>query len=145
MILAQPGTSKSMRKKRYSNFGKGGFGATESSIVWHIAPCNSITVIHYRGHIDFSFSVRKMYFVSIAGKHKMTNVHLLVVVHVWRLVFFLLARLHHLGDDLHQRSILKGCGNPLLVAQLLVNLISRAVGSFFDAYVDPEAWWEGLL
>lgn len=45
----------------------------------------------------------------------------------------------HLPDDVHQRAILQGGCNPLLVSELLIDGFVRAMCAFLDADVDPEA------
>lgn len=57
----------------------------------------------------------------------------------------LLARLHHLGNNLHQRSILQSSSDSLLISELLVDLVTGTMGALLNPHVYPEAWREGLL
>ena len=47
--------------------------------------------------------------------------------------------LHHFGNDPHQRTILQGRGNPLLIGELLVDLVSGTVGAFLDSDIHSES------
>lgn len=56
-----------------------------------------------------------------------------------------LTSLHHLRNHPHQSPILQSSRHPFLISQLLVDLISRTMGTFFDAHVDPETRGKRLL
>lgn len=49
------------------------------------------------------------------------------------------ASLHHFGNDPHQRTILQGRGNPLLIGELLVDFISGTVCTFLNTYIHSES------
>jgi len=51
-----------------------------------------------------------------------------------------LARGEHLLQHAHQRTILEGSGDPLLVSELLIDLLISAVGALFYADIDAKAW-----
>ena len=57
----------------------------------------------------------------------------------------LLARREHVPDHAHQSSVLHGSGNPLLVAELLVDSVRCGVGAFFQTHIDAEAWRQSIL
>ena len=57
----------------------------------------------------------------------------------------LLASLEHLAQHAHQGAILQGSCDALLVAELLVDLLVRAVSTLLDADIDAEAGGQGLL
>ena len=57
-----------------------------------------------------------------------------------RATWNLLARGEHLLQHAHQRTILEGSGDPLLVSELLIDLLISAVGALFYADIDAKAW-----
>lgn len=57
----------------------------------------------------------------------------------------LLARLHHLSNDLHQGSVLQSGRDSLLIPELLVDLVAGTMGPLLNPHVYPEAWREGLF
>lgn len=58
---------------------------------------------------------------------------------VQRVFEILVASLHHFGNDPHQRTILQGRGNPLLVGELLVDFISGTVCTFLNTHIHSES------
>jgi hypothetical protein len=87
--------------------------------------------------------------MMVAGSNRHTRgctmTALLSFLWWWRLGVSLLARGKHLPQHAHQRAILQGSGDPLLVSQLLVDLHVGAVRALLDADVDAEARGQGLL
>ena len=51
----------------------------------------------------------------------------------------------HLSQHPHQRPILQRRRHPLLVPQLLIHLLRRAMRAFLDPHIHPESWWESIL
>lgn len=53
--------------------------------------------------------------------------------------------LQHLRDNAHQSPILQRSSNPLLVAQLLIDLFTGTMRALFDANIDTEPRGKRLL